>query len=330
MLPDEMPPRLRTLVERALAAQAESPTPPLPDPEPAPGETREAWEGRVARARAQHDVLALEIAARYGFLGDRDDPVGSITYADIPVQDGTIAARVYQPADPQDRPPAIVVLHGGGWWMGGGAQGYRLGDGTCRMLCHGLGAVALNVDYRLAPEFRFPVQLHDARDVVAWLRRGDGPRVDPDRIAVAGTSSGGHVAAALTLLLRNEGEPQLALQILVAPAVDLSEDPAGLEDPHALRGIETLRRYYAGDAPNRAIPYLSPLRAPDLRGLPPAVVVTGDFDPLTAPALDYVARLREAGVHVDHIPVPVTHTIGAEEDWRAAEDRILACCRDLL
>ncbi|MBC9225567.1 alpha/beta hydrolase fold domain-containing protein [Aeromicrobium sp. 636] len=330
MVPDDMPPRLRSLVERALAAQAESPTPPLPDPEPAPGETREDWERRVARVRAQHDALALETAARYGFLGDRDDPVGSIGYVDIPVEGGTIAARVYRPIDPGDRPPAIVVLHGGGWWMGGGAQGYRLGDGTCRMLCHGLGAVVLNVDYRLAPEFRFPVQLHDARDVVAWLRRGAGPQVDPDRVAVAGTSSGGHLAAALTLLLKDEGEQQLAMQVLVAPAVDLAEDPAGLEDPQALRGIETLRRYYAGDAPNRAIPYLSPLRAPDLSGLPPAVVVTGDFDPLTAPALDYVERLREAGVRVDHVSAPVTHTIGAQEDWRAAEEQILAACRELL
>ncbi len=331
MEPHDPPKPLRDLIERAMAAQAESPTPAAPAWEPRPGQSPREWADEVARSRAQHDAFALENADRYGFLGDRDDPVGSVGYDEVPVEDGVISVRVYCPAEGTERPPALILLHGGGWWMGGGAQGYRLGDGMCRMLCSGLGAVIVNVDYRLAPEHRFPVQLHDVRDTVAWLRRGDGPAVDPDRIGVVGTSSGGNVAAALALLVRDEGLPALALQVLIAPALDVSGDIAALtDDPVLAEGIEILRHFYVGDSTDPATPYVSPLKAESVADLPPAVVVTGDYDPLTPIAVRYVRRLRDASVPVEHLTVPATHTIAAPADWSTAEDRILAACQRIL
>lgn len=327
----DLPKPLRDLIERAMVDQLQSPAPSAPPWQPRPGQTREEWIDEVARVRAQHDAFALENAQRYGFLGDRDDPVGSVGYHEVPVKGGVISARVYHPAQEAEPPPALVLLHGGGWWMGGGAQGYRLGDGMCRMLCRGLGAVIVNVDYRLAPEHRFPVQLHDVRDTIAWLRRGDGPTIDADRIGVAGTSSGGNVAAALTLLLRDQGEPALALQLLIAPALDVSGDIARLtEDPVLAEGIEILRHFYLGEFIDPATPYVSPLQAESLTGLPPAVVVTGDFDPLSPIAQAYVQRLREAAVPVEHATVPATHTIAAPQDWRLAEEKILTSCRRIL
>lgn len=328
---NDLPNDLRDLIGRALAGQATNPVPGSPTPQPQPGQSRQEWADEVARCRAQHDAFALENAARYGFLGDRDDPVGSVGYDEVPVENGTIAVRVYRPVGDDPRPPAIVALHGGGWWMGGGAQGYRLGDGLCRMLCHALGAVVVNVDYRLAPENRFPAQLHDVRDTIAWLRRGDGPAIDPARVGVIGTSSGGNLAAAVSLLLRDEGLPALALQVLVAPALDVAGDVDDLtDDPVLAEGVEKLRRMYLAEPADAAHPYVSPLRAADHRGLPPAVVLTGDYDPLTPMAVAYVERLHEAAVPVEHIAIPATHTIATSRTWQSAERQVVAACRRLL
>ena len=134
--------------------------------------------------------------------------------------------------------------------------------------------------------------------------------VDPSRIAVYGISSGGNVAAALTLLTRDRGGPALCAQILVAPALDTAGTGPGLaDDPAFVAAIQLLRTYYGGTETDFAQPYLSPLFADDLSGLPPAVIVTGEFDQLGPGARAYAQRLNDAGVRAVNLDYPMTHGI---------------------
>jgi acetyl esterase len=214
---------------------------------------------------------------------------------------GTLPARFYEPPGTgiEDR-PLIVYFHGGGWTIGD----LDTCDSVCRFLAVNVPAAVLSIGYRLAPEDPFPAAVEDALAAYRWAAV-DNKRlgVDPERIAVAGDSAGGNLAAAVSLLARDDGGPVPTMQALIYPVTDTTDDHASRE--LFAKGflltkadMDWFERHYLPPSTDRADPRVSPLRAPDLTGLSPAYVATAGFDPLRDEGEAYAARLREAGVQV--------------------------------
>jgi acetyl esterase len=218
----------------------------------------------------------------------------------VPGAEGQVAARVYRPATPGPH-PTIVFLHGGGFVIGD----LDTHDDHARLLCRDVDAVVLSVDYRLAPETPFPGGYEDCLAATLWAVEQAGDLGgDAARVAVAGDSAGGNLSAAVTIGARDRGV-RLAAQLLLYPAVDLVDGhdyPSRAENAEGyFLTAEDMRWFgdhYVPDPARRSDPYASVLRAPDLSGLPPAVVATAEFDPLRDEGEAYGAALDKAGVPV--------------------------------
>ncbi len=215
----------------------------------------------------------------------------------IPTRDGAeITVRVYSP--PGATAP-LLYLHGGGFSLGG----LTSCDHICRRLAVEAGVVVVSVEYRLAPEHQYPGPLHDSEDALDWLLQQGW---DADRLLLAGDSAGGNLAAALALRLRDRGTP-VAGQLLLYPAVDLTasgDGVTGYRGPGlSYEDCRLCAELYLGDA-DPTDPYASPLHAPDLSGLAPALVVTVEYDPLHDEGVLYARRLKEAGVPTALLDVP--------------------------
>jgi acetyl esterase len=240
-------------------------------------------------------------AYRKAILGSRDTAqapaVADVRDLTVPGAEGPLAARVYRPDD-QLPLPTIVFFHGGGWVFGD----LDTHDLQARSLCRGVGAVVLSVDYRVAPENPFPAAVGDCLAALRWAAQSVGELGrDPDRLAVAGDSAGGNLATVVARLVRGEG-PALAAQLLIYPVTDAAGDyrsRAEFAEGYYLTAedMEWFERHYAGQA-QRADPGISPARAEDLSGQPPAIVVTAEFDPLRDEGEAYAAALQAAGVPV--------------------------------
>jgi acetyl esterase len=210
------------------------------------------------------------------------------------VDAGGVPARLYRAGD-QDPVPVVLYAHGGGWVMGD----LDTHDGLCRHLAAASGWAVLSVNYRLAPEHPYPAALDDMARALAWLR---GPAatqhgLDPGRVAVAGDSAGGHLAAVTARRARDAGT-SLAGQILICPVIDPAADYPALDEYGLDR--EEMRFFWDAYAPSgvdRTQADLDPRRA-DLAGLPPAVVITAELDVLCAEGERYAAGLLAAGVPV--------------------------------
>ncbi len=237
--------------------------------------------------------------------------VGACFYAQFPGAGAEpLIGRVYLPRA-SGAVACLLFLHGGGWWMAGGATGFEINDSLCRRLCWELDAVIVNLDYRLAPEHRFPAPLEDVYRVLCWLHE-DGERtleIDPDRIGVMGNSSGGNLAAALALLTRDRGGPPIKAQLLHVPALDLTSSTSMGDDDDARAAAARVRTYYAGRGVDLSLPLLSPGLAPDLSESPPTVMVLAELDPLRDEGHAYAERLAVAGVDVDVFEYRMTHTV---------------------
>jgi acetyl esterase len=216
-----------------------------------------------------------------------------------------IPVRVYRPAGVADsrRLPVLVYFHGGGWVIGD----LETHDVLCRQLTAEAGVSVIAVDYRLAPEHKFPAAVDDAWSATRWIAAHAAELgVDADRLAVGGDSAGGNLAAVVALLARDAGGPRIALQILLYPVTDLlseSQSYADLADGYMLTrdSMRWFRAQYLAKEEDAADWRVSPLRAPSLAGLPPALVVTAGYDPLRDEGEAYARRLREAGVNVDAV-----------------------------
>lgn len=223
---------------------------------------------------------------------------------------GPIPARHYRPAT-DDRPrPTVLFLHGGGFVIGD----LDTHDNQARMVCAGAHADVVSIDYRLAPEHRWPAAAEDAIAAHRWVvDHVDDLGGDHARIGIAGDSAGGNLAAVTALAARDAGRP-LAAQLLIYPSVDFSRDwPSRQQNAEGFflthDDLVWFAEHYVGvgreqaDADLLAHPHISPLRA-DLTGLPPAVIVTAEFDPLRDEGDAFAAALADAGVEVDHLPRP--------------------------
>jgi acetyl esterase len=226
-------------------------------------------------------------------------PVDEVTDLQIPGPAGELPARLYHPGG--DGPlPVLLYFFGGGWTLGN----LETCDEVCRRLCNGAGVLVLSVGYRLAPEHPFPAAPQDCHAAARWAaERLAGYGGDPARIGVAGDSAGGNLAAAVTLLARASG-PALTCQILVYPNVQYGADTRSMTegeiDPTIFnrRSVLWYWGHYLTRPEDGADPLASPLRAPDLRGLPPALLITAERDPLRDEGEQYADRLAQAGVPV--------------------------------
>ncbi len=227
------------------------------------------------------------------------DPVGSVIDREIPGPAGPIPVRVYRPLGAGDGPlPVAAFFHGGGWVV----CDLDSHDGMCRAICNASGCMVMAVDYRLAPEHRFPVGVEDAYAAVVWLGEHAAEiGGDPTRLAVIGDSAGGNLAAVVALMARDRRGPALALQVLVYPVIDFRFDTpshGGTGEPNVLQSDE-VRYYwyeYLADEADGANPYASPIRAESLASLPPALLVIAEYDPLRDEGEAYAARLAADGV----------------------------------
>jgi acetyl esterase len=235
--------------------------------------------------------------------------------------------------------PAVLFLHGGGWVVGD-LDGV---DSLCRALANRTGAVVVSADYRLAPEHPFPAALEDAWTVLTWLHEHARELgADPGRLAVAGESAGANLAAAAARRAHAEpgaAHPRLRAQLLAYPALDGALATASYKELSTGFGLtrEQMRWYWDAYAPGGAAraPEASPLRGPDLAGLPPAVIVQAELDPLLDDGLAYAQRLRAAGVDADvHVWPGMVHGFlryrGLLDDAHAALDEAAARLAALL
>jgi acetyl esterase len=244
-------------------------------------------------------------------FGRRAEPVAAVTDYAVPAEHGEITVRAYRPGA-RGPLPAHLELHGGGWWLGSIDE--HINDAICRYRCVHARCVVLAVEYRLAPEHPFPAAVDDACAALRWVAAHAGELgIDASSISVGGTSAGGNIAAAATLRARDAGGPALVFQLLDVPALDLTGDSVraalATEElaPLARRSTYgvTLGRYLP-DPADALLPFASPLRAPDLSGLPPAHIMTAEYDPLREEGERYARRLSAAGV-----PATVTRHAGA-------------------
>lgn len=213
-----------------------------------------------------------------------------------------IPMRIYTPAGGSGPLPVLVYLHGGGWVIGD-IETY---DIPCRALANGAGCIVASVDYRLAPEHKFPIPAEDCYRAVNWVARNTALfGGDPARIAIGGDSAGGNLSAVVTLMARDRGGPKIVFQLLIYPVTNYALNTTSYRtnaDGYMLTkgAMEWFWNHYLSSPDDGANPYASPLRATNLAGLPPALVITAEYDPLRDEGIAYADKLRAAGVHVTH------------------------------
>ncbi len=249
--------------------------------------------------------LNLEIPPELGLIVEDRTVAGFEGDADVPV-------RIYRPPVAQSGAavPGVVMIHGGGFVIGS-IETENLG---AAMLAHDVGAVVVSVDYRLAPEHAYPAAVHDCYAALTFVHAdAAGLGVDPERIALVGTSAGGGLAAATALLARDRGGPAVCFQMLHIPELDDRLETPSMRKfvdspmwnrPLAVKSWE----YYLGDlnGTDDVPSYAAPSRATDLAGLPPAYVSTAENDPLRDEGILYAVRMLQAGVSVELHQFPGT------------------------
>ncbi len=226
-------------------------------------------------------------------------PVAKVEDRTAPGPAGDIPLRVYTPAG-QGPFPILLYFHGGGWTIGN-RDAY---DGPCRALARAVPCVVASVEYRLAPEHKFPAAAEDCYAVTRWMgEHGATLGGDPGRVAIGGDSAGGNLTAVVALMARDRGGPRLAHQVMIYPATDAALQTASYRDnaDGYFLTTSTMRwfwgNYLTGPA-DVENPYVSPLRATDHRGLPSATILTAEFDPLRDDGESYAQALRAADVPV--------------------------------
>lgn len=251
--------------------------------------------------------LRQQLRTMVTLMDEPAPPLPRIEDISIPGPSGPIPARVYDPAATRSAArPVLVYFHGGGWVQGD----LESHHGLCARLALYSGVLVVAVDYRLAPEHKFPAAVEDSFAAYRFLRsRGREIGADPGRVGVAGDSAGGNLSAVVSQLAARSDLPVPTCQVLIYPAVDFFFDTAShrdLENGHVIprdRIIWYSEQYLRGDA-DRKDPRAAPVRTADLTGQPPALVITAGFDPLRDEGRAYADRLREAGVDVVYHEYP--------------------------
>ncbi|CAN7304312.1 alpha/beta hydrolase [Microbacterium sp. LjRoot45] len=340
--------RLRDTLPWWLAPRSAASPPPRPSEMSSPvaaatGSTPEPTRvERAARARARH--------RRAAWAWDRDELASAgVRGPDLPITDHVVpvdgfpavTVRVYRPAADDRVRPAALYFYGGAFRIGG--IDYPTTDATCRRRAAEADVVVISVSYALAPEHRFPTQVEQGMAALEWVvGHSEELGVDADRLAVTGTSAGGAIAAAVTLMNRDRGGRPLRLQVLEVPVTDLTGRHVdliptwrmGVPALLVFRELRSIARTYLARREDARNPYASPLRATDHTGLPPALIMTAEYDTLRRDGAAYGARLRASGVDatvvrylgVTHDTPIYTAALPAARSWHA---QVVAALRSL-
>jgi len=254
----------------------------------------EVWQLTPDQAREQYltRVRNLEVKQSIHRTEDRR----------IPGPDSDLPIRVYWPreAKPGELFPVLLWLHGGGFVIGN----LDTHDSVCRMLAEQADCMVVGVDYRLAPEFKFPAPVDDCHAVLRWLAlHGSEIGADARRIALGGDSAGGNLAAVLSILARDQGHPPIALQLLIYPCTAPEPETAShhkFAEGYVLsrRSIVWFYKHYLRSQRDANDFRFAPLQSDDLSRLPPAFVLVAGYDPLRDEGIEYARRLIEAGNRV--------------------------------
>jgi acetyl esterase len=267
------------------------------------GQQEQAFIDQLAAAggRGFHEMEVAEArqAILQLFQVENPEPVAKVEDRTIPTPTGDLPIRLYTPEG--DGPlPVLVFFHGGGWVVGN----LESHDATCRALANAAGCITLAVDYRLAPEHKFPAAPEDCYEATKWaVLNAAALGGDPQRVAVGGDSAGGNLAAAVALMSGDRGAPSLAYQLLLYPVTNHSfdtesckqngEDYLLTKDSMVWFWDHYLENDEAGNAP-----YASPLQAKYVNSPPPGLVITAEFDPLRDEGEAYGKRLQDAGADI--------------------------------
>jgi acetyl esterase/lipase len=265
-------------------------------------QAKQLMEQLAAAGMPPLDEMSVE-GARQAILamaqmGGDPPALAEVVNRTIPGPAGEIPLRIYTPAG---RPPfpVLVYFHGGGWVIGN----LDSHDGTCRELARGAGCMVVSVDYRLAPENKFPAAPEDAYAATKWVaEHAASIGTDAGRVAIGGDSAGGNLTATVALMARDRGGPALLFQLLVYPVTDAACDtPSYAENADGYfltrKAMQWFWGHYLERPSDGENAYASPLRAASLAGLPPGLVITAEFDPLRDEGEAYAARLEASGVH---------------------------------
>jgi acetyl esterase/lipase len=240
-------------------------------------------------------------------LDAAETPVAKREERAIPGPNGEIPIRIYWPDAAAGALPILLLYHGGGWTLGD----MDTHENVCRYYCANAGVIVINVDYRLAPEHKFPAGVDDCYAALEWTaEHATDIGGDASRIAVTGDSAGGNLSAVMCQLAKARGGPRIAFQALTYPSIDLSEEAnkkyasrkefGGGEYFLGRKDFVWLIGLYLEDAALVRDACVSPILAEDLSGLPPALVITAGFDPLHDEGKAYADRLAAAGVPVEY------------------------------
>ncbi len=247
------------------------------------------------------DAARARMAQSFATVGE-PEPVAAVQDLTIPGPLGGLGGRLYRPTASQ-AVPVLVFFHGGGWTINSVATH----DLVCRRLANESGCAVFSVEFRLAPEHAYPAPIDDAYLATCWVAaNAQKLGLDSTRIAVGGDSSGGTMATVVALLARDRGGPAIKYQLMLYPPTDFYHPGTPSYEERAV-GYSLNREFmvwfwdhYAPKGVDHDDPYLCPLRAKDLSGMPPALLATAEYDPLRDEGRRYAERLRDSGVPVDY------------------------------
>lgn len=265
----------------------------------------QAFLDETAEAPAFHE-MTVDDARGVGegvFAVEEPEPVDEVIERTIDGPGGDLDIRIYVP-DGEGPFPVATYFHGGGFV----SNSLDTHDAFCRKLTNASDVIFVAVGYRLAPEHTYPAPVEDGYAATEWVaNNADEFDGDPDRLAVAGDSAGGNIAAAVALMARDRGGPELKHQLLIYPQTSQDEQTWQSYEENGegyfitMADIDWFKEHYFADASDATEPYASPIRADDFSGLPAATIATGGFDPLRDEGIAYAERLEEAGVDVTHL-----------------------------
>ncbi len=254
-----------------------------------------------------HKPIHVQRREHDAFIDKDPPPIGRVEHLGVQGPHGTIPVRVYHPSKPGlAQGGALVYLHGGGFIVGSLDQF----DTAMRRLCEGSGAQVYSVDYKLAPEYQWPVQIEEGEFIVRWLFEHAAERgVDPDRIALGGDSAGGNQTCTICQKLRDEGGPKVALQVPLYPECKMPfETAAGVENVSGgyvdTAGVLLFVWSLLPQGTDYSQPYVTPLNAKDFSDLPKTLLVTCGFDMLRDVGHAYARKLAAAGNDLTYVHYP--------------------------
>lgn len=339
-------PRLREMIE-LVTPLASKTQPPAEKTAPSDPTAREAWFASLAETRSQQFSQMVEM----GMAGP-DAPTfdgveisevqipvtGSCSWSNCgPCAAESITAIVYRPVGSSST-PAFLHFHGGGWWVGGGVNLLRASGAVHAQRALSLGITVIDVDYRMSPEHKFPTPVGDCYAALSWVvSNAVALGIDAGRIAIGGGSAGGNLAAAVALMCRDRGGPEVRGQVLNIPVTDSGCNTPSMRlfaDGYVMTRQNALDMWemYLSTPVDAYDPYASPMHATDVGALPPALVILGDFDLLRDEGAAYAGRLVDAGVTVTIRRLAQTHGAALPENGPETErltDEFLRSCFEL-